>query len=104
MAITEGRHNVARTKDVAPSIPVQNVGQVDQRRHPVNYVWAVVRLALGWTFLWAFADKLFGFGFATPAAKAWVNGGSPTTGFLKGTKESALGGFFTGLAGQAWVD
>ena len=30
--------------------------------------------------------------------------GSPTTGFLKGTGENALGGFFSGLAGQAWVD
>lgn len=61
-------------------------------------------LSIGWIFLWAFLDKTFGFGFATPAAKAWINGGSPTTGFLKGTGENALGGFFSGLAGQGWVD
>ncbi|WP_228010236.1 hypothetical protein [Nonomuraea phyllanthi] len=60
--------------------------------------------SLGWIFLWAFLDKTFGWGFATPAAKAWINGGSPTTGFLKGTGEHALGGFFGSLAGQAWVD
>ncbi|MFC4537110.1 hypothetical protein ACFO60_40605, partial [Sphaerisporangium dianthi] len=95
MALTEGRHQ----SDAAPRDTHAQAGPT-----AVDHVWAVVRLALGWTFLWAFADKLFGFGFATPAAKAWVNGGSPTTGFLKGTKESALGGFFTGLAGQAWVD
>ncbi|WP_084965944.1 hypothetical protein [Thermoactinospora rubra] len=71
---------------------------------PVDYVWAIARIALGWIFLWAFLDKAFGLGFATPAAKAWINGGSPTTGFLKGTGENALGGFFTGLAGQTWVD
>ncbi|MET9338954.1 hypothetical protein [Nonomuraea sp. NPDC003804] len=74
------------------------------KKRPVDYVWAVARIALGWVFLWAFLDKTFGFGFATPAAKAWINGGSPTTGFLKGTGENALGGLFAGLAGQAWVD
>ncbi len=55
-------------------------------------------------FLWAFLDKTFGLGFATPANRAWIEGGSPTTGFLKGTGENALGGFFSALAGQAWVD
>ncbi|KAB8192032.1 DoxX family membrane protein [Nonomuraea phyllanthi] len=74
------------------------------RKAPVDYVWAVARISIGWIFLWAFLDKTFGWGFATPAAKAWINGGSPTTGFLKGTGEHALGGFFSTLAGQAWVD
>ncbi|MEU7696136.1 hypothetical protein OHB01_31920 [Microbispora hainanensis] len=71
---------------------------------PVRYVWAAARIAIGWVFLWAFLDKLFGWGFATPAAKAWINGGSPTTGFLKGTAEHTFGGLFGALAGQAWVD
>ncbi|MBE3014027.1 hypothetical protein IL992_33335 [Microbispora sp. NEAU-D428] len=71
---------------------------------PVRYVWAAARIAIGWVFLWAFLDKLFGWGFATPAAKAWINGGSPTTGFLKGTADHTLGGLFTTLAGQAWID
>ncbi|MFI6483554.1 hypothetical protein ACIBH1_36880 [Nonomuraea sp. NPDC050663] len=71
---------------------------------PVDYVWAATRISLGWIFLWAFLDKTFGWGFATPAERAWVNGASPTTGFLKGAGENALGGFFSGLAGQAWVD
>jgi thiosulfate dehydrogenase (quinone) large subunit len=30
-----------------------------------RYVFAGVRLALGWTFLWAFLDKLFGLGHET---------------------------------------
>ncbi|MBP2706725.1 hypothetical protein JOL79_23240 [Microbispora sp. RL4-1S] len=71
---------------------------------PVRYVWAAARIAIGWVFLWAFLDKLFGWGFATPAAKAWINGGSPTTGFLKGTTDHTFGGLFNALAGQAWVD
>ncbi len=55
-------------------------------------------------FLWAFADKLFGLGHETPAAKAWIEGGSPTTGFLKNTPEGPFAGFYNGLAGQAWAD
>ncbi|GAA3248257.1 DoxX family membrane protein [Nonomuraea helvata] len=73
-------------------------------RRPVDYVWAVARISIGWIFLWAFLDKTFGWGFATPANRAWISGGSPTSGFLKGTGENALGGFFSSLAGQAWVD
>ena len=47
-----------------------------------RYLFAGIRLALGWVFLWAFLDKLFGLGHATPAKRAWINGGSPTKGFL----------------------
>ncbi|TMR35228.1 hypothetical protein [Nonomuraea zeae] len=82
---------------------VMGTGAIAARR-PVDYVWAAARIAIGWIFLWAFLDKTFGWGFATPANRAWVEGGSPTTGFLKGTGENALGGFFSGLAGQGWVD
>jgi thiosulfate dehydrogenase [quinone] large subunit len=69
-------------------------------------VWtglAVTRVLLGVVFLWAFADKLFGFGIATPAARAWVNGGSPTTGFLKGV-DGPFADFFNALSGQPWAD
>ncbi len=55
-------------------------------------VWALLRISLGLVFLWSFLDKLLALGFATgrnddgsvdllgPAA--WINGGSPTSGFL----------------------
>jgi thiosulfate dehydrogenase [quinone] large subunit len=68
-----------------------------------RYVAAVARVSLGFTFLWAFVDKLFGFGFATPAAKAWINGGSPTTGFLKGV-EGPFAGLYNGIGGNALAD
>ena len=42
------------------------------------YMWAIARLSLGWIFLWAFLDKLFGLGHETPSARAWIDGGSPT--------------------------
>jgi thiosulfate dehydrogenase [quinone] large subunit len=100
MALIEGRHE----RDAAQNTPAVQAGPRTTATRPVDYVWAAARIALGWTFLWAFLDKTFGWGFATPANRAWIEGGSPTTGFLKGTSENALGGFFGGLAGQVWVD
>ncbi|MBD5784926.1 DoxX family membrane protein [Cellulosimicrobium terreum] len=70
---------------------------------PTQVVLGVLRIALGFYFLWAFLDKTFGLGFATPADKAWVQGGSPTTGFLSGV-EGPFSGFFNGIAGAAWAD
>jgi thiosulfate dehydrogenase (quinone) large subunit len=69
-----------------------------------RYVWAIARLSLGWVFLWAFLDKTFGLGHETPAAKAWVDGGSPTAGFLKNTPKGPFEGLYHGIAGQAWAD
>ncbi len=43
---------------------------------------AIARLGLGWIFFWAFLDKTFGLGWSTPTERAWINGGSPTRGFL----------------------
>jgi thiosulfate dehydrogenase (quinone) large subunit len=62
---------------------------------------AVVRILLGFTFLWAFLDKTFGLGYATE--KAWLFGtgeGSPTTGFLKFgvNPEGPMADFFNNLA------
>ncbi len=59
-----------------------------------QYAWIGLRLSLGWMFLWGFLDKLLGLGFTTcknaetiaitfMCDKAWINGGSPTMGFLK---------------------
>lgn len=67
-------------------------------------LWAGTRIALGWTFIWAFFDKLLGLGYATQSANAWVNGGSPTTGFLKFATSGPLSDFYSGLAGNAVVD
>jgi thiosulfate dehydrogenase [quinone] large subunit len=43
---------------------------------------ALLRLATGFIFLWAFLDKAFGLGFSTPSERAWINGGGPSQGFL----------------------
>jgi thiosulfate dehydrogenase [quinone] large subunit len=65
---------------------------------------AVFRVMLGFEFLWAFLDKTFGFGYATPAARAWINGGSPTKGFLSNVAVGPLESTFHTWAGAAWAD
>ena len=59
---------------------------------------------LGFVFLWAFLDKAFGLGYSTAPAKAWISGGSPTSGFLGHVEAGPFRGLFTGLAGSAVVD
>ena len=55
-------------------------------------------------FLWPFLDKVFGLGFATERADAWINGASPTSGFLLYGTYGPLASFFQGLAGMPIVD
>lgn len=65
-----------------------------------RHVLAITRLSLGWVFLWAFLDKTFGLGFATESGDAWVNGGSPTFGYLNfATEGKTFQDFFVGLSG-----
>jgi thiosulfate dehydrogenase (quinone) large subunit len=65
---------------------------------------AVFRVALGFVFLWAFLDKTFGFGYATSSAKAWINGGSPTKGFLSRVAVGPFESIFHDWAGAVWAD
>ncbi len=64
----------------------------------------VLRILMGFTFLWAFLDKTFGLGFATKLESSWLQGGSPTTGFLTHAVRGPFAEFFTGLAGVGVVD
>ncbi|MFC0509029.1 DoxX family membrane protein [Micromonospora costi] len=74
------------------------------REKATRYVLAGLRLALGWTFLWAFLDKMFGLGHATKAAQAWIDGGSPTKGFLGNAVAGPFADFYRSFAGAAWAD
>jgi thiosulfate dehydrogenase (quinone) large subunit len=72
---------------------------------PTAAAWlAVLRLVMAFVFLWAFLDKAFGWGYATPADRAWLNGGSPTLGFLSGVDVGPLAGTFNSWAGAVWAD
>lgn len=69
-----------------------------------RYLMAGLRLSIGWVFLWAFVDKLFGLGRATPAEGAWIDGGSPTEGFLANAPTGPFASTFNSIAGAAWAD
>jgi len=80
-----------------------------------RYAWAFLRIGLGWIFLWAFLDKLFGLGFGTCRDKTsgainyicsseWIEGGSPTYGFLTNAAKGPFVEYFQAMAGSAIVD
>ncbi len=69
-----------------------------------GYALASLRLLTGFAFLWAFLDKTFGFGYATPSGKGWVDGGSPTKGFLSNVAVGPMESTFHSWAGDPWVN
>ncbi|MBS44283.1 MAG: hypothetical protein CMH83_14190 [Nocardioides sp.] len=93
---------VERTVDDAPGTPF------------ARKALAVLRITFGLTFLWAFLDKLLALGFHTGAMEdgtvdylgdaAWINGGSPTEGFLSFGTSGPLAGFYQSFAGAWWAD
>lgn len=73
-------------------------------------IWGVLRIAMGFTFLWAFLDKAFALGFATGRLEdgsidffgrgaAWLNGGSPTQGVLAFGLKGPFKGLYQTLGG-----
>jgi thiosulfate dehydrogenase [quinone] large subunit len=65
---------------------------------------AVLRVATGFVFLWAFLDKTFGLHYSTTSAKAWIHGGSPAGGFLKSVDVGPFRSTFHSIAGTWWAD
>ena len=95
-----------------PDTPIKtNVGKEDDSSSTAalvpadttRYLWAVVRLCLAWTFLWPFFDKAFGLGHETASADAWLEGASPTEGFLSNAS-GPFADFYQSFAGDAWAD
>ena len=110
---------------MAATTPTPNTGQVlyapaapstdgEVRARPI---WGLLRLSMGWIFLWAFLDKLFALGFATGrnpetgaidrfGDAAWINGGSPTDGFLQFGLHTPdpFKGFYEGLVGSTFIE
>jgi thiosulfate dehydrogenase (quinone) large subunit len=81
---------------------------------PARRALAVLRIAFGLTFLWAFFDKLLALGFHTGYGQdgtldrfgdaAWINGGSPTEGFLKFGADGPFKEFYNSIGGTFWAD
>jgi thiosulfate dehydrogenase [quinone] large subunit len=75
---------------------------------------AMLRIAFGLTFLWAFFDKLLALGYSTGVGQdgtvdrfgdaAWIHGGSPTQGFLTFGADGPFTDFYHSIAGAAWAD
>jgi thiosulfate dehydrogenase [quinone] large subunit len=79
--------------------------------------WAIggFRILIGWTFLWAFFDKLLALGYSTGrnpttdkvdrfGPDAWIHGGNPTLGFLKFGADGPFKGFYHSIAGDTWTN
>lgn len=67
------------------------------------YTIAVGRLLMGFVFMWAFFDKLYGLHYSTTAQQAWIHGGSPTRVYLQAA-QGPFAGLFHTMAGHSWVD
>jgi thiosulfate dehydrogenase [quinone] large subunit len=86
----------------------ENLGSTTRR------VLAVLRIGFGLTFLWAFFDKLLALGFHTGYGQdgkldrfgdaAWINGGSPTEGFLKFGADGPFKDFYNTIGGTWYAD
>jgi thiosulfate dehydrogenase (quinone) large subunit len=90
-------------------IPVQSRGTSEHARTTATSdraarPLAVLRIVTGLVFLWAFVDKAFGLGYSTVSERAWINGGSPTKGFLGHVAVGPLESTFHSWAGAPWAD
>ena len=101
---TPATHDVGSTT-TASTVPSPAAG----------YALGALRIVIGWTFLWAFLDKLFALGFSTGrnpdtgvvdrfGDAAWIHGGSPTEGFLAFAAKGPFQGFYNSIAGTTWAD
>lgn len=96
-----GKRAVLRVDDAFLAEPVH---EETTRHKAYRYLLGVIRLSLGWVFLWAFLDKTFGLGRATPSENAWIDGGSPTEGFLTNAPVGPFADAYHSIAGEAWAD
>ena len=69
-----------------------------------DLIFPLLRISLGWIFLWPFFDKLLGLNFSTAPDKSWLLGNSPTSGFLQFSTKGPFSEVFQSLIGQTWVD
>jgi len=98
MSITDNPRQRVHHAAVAPAAAPKTITLTAGR------LLAVLRIGMGLIFGWAFLDKVFGLGYATPDKGAWINGGSPTKGFLGGLDHGPFQSLFTSWAGDAWAN
>jgi thiosulfate dehydrogenase [quinone] large subunit len=70
----------------------------------LKHILKGLRFSMSFIFLWAFIDKTLGLGFSTVSENAWINGVSPTSGFLTNGTYGTFAEFFQSLAGNVVID
>ncbi|WP_084477476.1 DoxX family membrane protein [Actinokineospora enzanensis] len=90
------------TTPVPTAPPVPRAGQPAPARGACSL--AVARLVMAGVFLWAFLDKTFGLGYSTPSGKGWIDGGSPTRGFLGALDHGPFTATLRSWAGNPFAD
>ncbi len=106
--------DVSRTRSAVEAARI-DAEDGEPRSRALRLALALARLSIGWVFLWAFFDKLLALGVATSRDQetgvvdwfgptAWINGGSPTEGFLGNATKGPLAGLYSSFAGAAWAD
>ena len=95
-------------------VAVQTDSVVHAPSPAAGYALGALRIIVGWTFLWAFFDKMFALGFGTGRDEtgavdrfgdaAWIHGASPTEGFLAFGADGPFAGFYHAIAGDTWTD
>lgn len=88
----------------APDNTVESSAQPIVASAAARRILAVLRFATGFIFLWAFLDKTFGLGFSTTPDRSWINGGSPTKGFLGSVDVGPFAGVAHAMAGTWWAN
>ena len=104
VTIANDHQSTLRSQAGPVGVPDTALSVTGRTATATRYLLAGLRLALGWVFLWAFLDKLFGLGRGTLAANAWLEGGSPTAGFLGKAATGPFAGFYHSIAGNPVVD
>ncbi len=69
-----------------------------------KYLLALLRISIGFIFFWSFIDKVFGLSFATVPDKSWLQGISPTAGFLRFGTEGPFSSIFQNMSGNMLID
>ena len=95
-------------------VTVQTDSVVHAPSPAAGYALGALRLIVGWTFLWAFLDKMFALGFSTGRDEtgavdrfgdaAFIHGASPTEGFLAFGADGPFAGFYNAIAGATLTD
>lgn len=87
---------LTKTQEQMPAIEAET-----RQSRALNRVLGVLRLLIGFEFMWAFLDKTFGLSIGTAKADAWIHGGNPTAGALWFALKGPFKGFYEHITGAS---